>query len=76
LHSLYALYLRLRNDGMQGGVTSLSYAAFNGHLSVVKYLIKMGADLNLANNVSACLILLIAKGCAQIHLLFRMASRP
>ena len=37
---------------MQNGSTSLHSAAWNGHLEVVKTLIKSEADVNIINNVS------------------------
>jgi len=39
---------------LQAGWTALHYATSYGRLSVVKYLIKMGADVDLPTIVSAC----------------------
>jgi len=41
---------------MQNGSTSLHSAAWNGHLEVVKMLIKSGADVNIINNVSLYIV--------------------
>jgi len=36
----------------QGGVTPLDWAAWMGQMPVVKYLIKLGVDVNVSDNVS------------------------
>ncbi len=37
---------------MQGGYKALMWAASNGHVNVVQYLVKAGANLEAADNVS------------------------
>ena len=42
----------LTTVAIQNESTPLHSAAWNGHLGVVKILIKSGADINIINNVS------------------------
>jgi len=52
IYCTFDVLLLLTMYGMQNGVTALYRAAASGNLSTVKYLIKMGADLNIPARVS------------------------
>jgi len=51
---LIALTLLFNICDVQHGSTALHRACYDGHMSVVQYLINIGTDVNLSNNVSMC----------------------
>ncbi|PSN32958.1 hypothetical protein C0J52_25091 [Blattella germanica] len=64
VHFLHQKLLQLENSGC----TALQRAAAEGHLDVVKQLIKHGADVNRQDNVVSCVLIYNSKGhrCEQL----------
>ncbi len=52
-------------NSVQNGCTALHVASRNGHLEVIRMLLKAKADVNIMNNVSRALVIMPRCACAS-----------